>query len=81
MRTLLKRKIIEQNMKCAICHEEFTDYNDIVPDHRDPKGMGGAWRETIIRIIFKQLTSGVTEKKDRSEWTDGRSAGRSLVRT
>lgn len=24
-------------------HQEFTEYNDI--DHRDPKGMGGAWRD------------------------------------
>lgn len=45
MRKLLKRKVAEQNSICAICHEEFTDYNDIVPDHRDPKGMGGAWRD------------------------------------
>jgi hypothetical protein len=45
MRKLLKRKVSEQNGICAICHEEFTDYNDIVPDHRDPKGMGGAWRD------------------------------------
>lgn len=45
MRKLLNRKIVEQDRKCAICHEEFTDYNDIVPDHRDPKGMGGAWRD------------------------------------
>ena len=30
---------------CAICHEEFTDYNDIVPDHKNPKGMGGSWRD------------------------------------
>jgi len=22
-----------------------TDYNDIVPDHKNPKGMGGAWRD------------------------------------
>jgi len=21
----------------------FTDYNDIVPDHKNPKGMGGAF--------------------------------------
>jgi hypothetical protein len=40
MRKLLNRKIAEQDRKCAICHEEFTDYNDIVPDHRDPKGNG-----------------------------------------
>jgi len=45
MRKLLNRKIVEQDRKCAICHQEFTDYNDIVPDHTDPKGMGGAWRD------------------------------------
>jgi hypothetical protein len=32
MRKLLNRKIIDQDRKCAICHEEFTDYNDVVPD-------------------------------------------------
>ena len=31
MRKLLNRKIVEQNRICLICHEEFTDYNDIVP--------------------------------------------------
>jgi hypothetical protein len=40
MRKLLNRKIIEQDRKCAICHEEFTGYGDIVPDHKNPKGMG-----------------------------------------
>ena len=45
MRKLLNRKVRQQAGICAICHEEFTDYNDIVPDHRDPKGMGGAWRD------------------------------------
>jgi len=45
MRKLLKRKVAEQNRICAICHHEFTDYNDVVPDHKDPKGMGGAWRD------------------------------------
>ena len=45
MRKLLDRKIIEQNGKCAICHEEFTDYNDVVPEHIEPKGMGGARRD------------------------------------
>jgi hypothetical protein len=29
MRKLLNRKIIEQNRKCAICKEDFTDYYDI----------------------------------------------------
>jgi len=45
MRKLLNRKIREQAGICAICHQEFTDYNDVVPDHRNPKGMGGAWRD------------------------------------
>ncbi len=31
MRKLLNRKTVEQDRKCAICHEEFTDYNDVVP--------------------------------------------------
>jgi len=45
MRKLLKRKVREQNGICALCHREFTDYNDIVPDHKNPKGMGGSWRD------------------------------------
>ena len=45
MRKLLKRKVVEQDGRCAICLAEFTDYNDIVPDHIDPRGMGGAFRD------------------------------------
>ena len=45
MRKLLNRKIAEQGGKCALCHDEFTEYSDIVPDHKHPKGMGGAWRD------------------------------------
>jgi len=45
MRKLLKRKIVEQDGKCAICLEAFTDYQDVVPDHISPKGMGGSWRD------------------------------------
>lgn len=45
MRKLLNRKIVQQNKICAICRGEFTNYNDIVPDHIDPRGMGGAWRD------------------------------------
>jgi hypothetical protein len=45
MRKLLKGKVVEQNGMCGICHQPFTDYNDVVPDHRNPKGMGGAWRD------------------------------------
>jgi len=31
MRKLLNWKIVQQERKCAICHKEFTDYNDVVP--------------------------------------------------
>jgi hypothetical protein len=45
MRKLLNRKIAEQEGECAVCHREFADYSDVVPDHRQPKGMGGARRD------------------------------------
>jgi len=45
MRKLLNRKIVEQNGICPICEEKFTDYADVVPDHKQCKGMGGAWRD------------------------------------
>jgi hypothetical protein len=46
MRKLLNRKIVEQDKICAICHCEFTDYNEVVLDHeKNPKAMGGAWRD------------------------------------
>lgn len=45
MRRLLNRKINEQKGICAICGRPFTDYGDVVPDHKGPKGMGGARRD------------------------------------
>jgi hypothetical protein len=45
MRRLLNRKVVEQGTECALCHVKFTSYNDIVPDHINPRGMGGAWRD------------------------------------
>ena len=31
--------------ECGVCHAAFTDYNEIVPYHIEPKGMGGAQRD------------------------------------
>ena len=45
MRKLINRKIVEQNRQCAICEVAFTNYSDIVPDHIDPRGMGGSRRD------------------------------------
>jgi hypothetical protein len=45
MRKPLDQKIVEQNRQCAICQVVFTNYSDIVPDHKDPRGMGGSRRD------------------------------------
>lgn len=45
MRRLLERKIKEQHRLCGICGKEFDDARDIVPDHREPRGLGGARRD------------------------------------
>jgi hypothetical protein len=42
MQKLLDKKIVAQNGDCAICSEKFTNYCEIVPDHINPRGMGGA---------------------------------------
>ena len=41
MRKLMDRKIVDQSGMCALCKGQFTDYGDIVPDHINPRGMGG----------------------------------------
>jgi hypothetical protein len=45
MRKLMDRKIATQNSEFTICKEKFTDYSDIVPDHINPRGIGGTWRD------------------------------------
>jgi hypothetical protein len=67
MRKLLNWKIIEQDRKCAICHQEFTDYNDIVPDHRDPKGMGGRRGGMSTQTTSKPFIGGAIRKKAQPE--------------
>ena len=62
MRKLLNRKIIEQDRKCSICPQEFTDYNDIVPNHRDRK----EWEErggTTIQTTSKPFIGGQFGKR------------------
>lgn len=75
MRKLLNRKIRQQGGICAICHEEFTDYNDIVPDHRNPKGMGGLCG-TITRTISKRCTGGAMGKRDQADLLNRRKSRR-----
>ena len=69
MQKLLNRKIVEQNRRCAICQVAFTNYCDIVPDHIDPRGMGGIreeWegrRETTIPTMSRLRTSSAMAKR------------------
>ena len=51
MRKLLGQKVMEQKFLCGICGEPFTDVREIVPDHREPKGMGGARRDDSPKNI------------------------------
>ncbi len=45
MRKLINRKIVAQNRICALCKGQLSEYSDVVPDHINPRGMGGAWRD------------------------------------
>ena len=66
MRKLLNRKIVVQGRKCTICHHQFTDYSDMVTDHRDPKGMGGCGG-TTIQTTSKPFIGGAIRKKAQPE--------------
>jgi 5-methylcytosine-specific restriction endonuclease McrA len=45
MRKLLLVKVREQDGKCGICGEPFTEIGEVVADHINPRGMGGAFRD------------------------------------
>lgn len=45
MRDLVDKKIVEQDGKCSLCGEPFTDRREAGPDHTDPRGAGGAFRD------------------------------------
>lgn len=42
VRKVIDRKLRENGGTCGICGEKIDDYQDVVPDHKEPKGMGGA---------------------------------------
>jgi hypothetical protein len=45
MEKVLLKKVSEQSGLCSICAEPLTNMNDVVPDHKEPRGMGGSWRD------------------------------------
>jgi hypothetical protein len=59
MRKLLNQKIAEQGGKCAICHEDFSDCSEVVPDHIEPKGTVRSRR----RMFQLGNTLGVSSEK------------------
>ena len=45
MNKVVVQKVREQNGLCSICDQPLTHMNDVVPDHREPRGMNGCWRD------------------------------------
>lgn len=45
MRQLLLKKVSEQENLCYLCGRPFVDIRDVDPDHKDPRGNGGAFRD------------------------------------
>lgn len=45
MDKVLIKKVDEQKGECSICFEPLTDMGDVVPDHKEPRGMNGGWRD------------------------------------
>lgn len=45
MNRLLIKKVAEQHGICALCEKEFTDMDEVGPDHREPRGMGAGKRD------------------------------------
>ena len=41
-RKVIDRKLQQNGGTCGICNKPISDYREAVPDHIEPKGMGGA---------------------------------------
>jgi len=74
MRQVLDQKIREQNGICGLGGEEFTNYELIVPDHKDSKGMNGSRRDDHPRNIHAACVEHNTEKGSMSleQWREYR---------
>lgn len=45
MRKIVAKKVQEQFGWCSICHCMLEDMREVVPDHIEPRGMNGSWRD------------------------------------
>ena len=68
MRKLLNRKIVEQDGKCAICHEQLSRITTrLCPTTSSPKAWEGLG-ETTIPTTSKQSIGGAISKRDREDY-------------
>lgn len=67
MRKVVDRKIQEQNGLCSIGGESLTDYTDVVPDHKLPKGSGGGRRDDRAENIGAACSRHNLEKGSRRD--------------
>jgi len=66
MQKLLNQKIAEQGCRWAICHQSFSNISEVVPDHKNPKGLGGGKRDDH-RTIFKPRIGGAIRGRVRED--------------
>jgi hypothetical protein len=68
MRKLLNRKIVEQDGKCAICHNEFADCSDILrPTTSNRKAWVGLGKMTIPTMC-RPYIGGAIFRKGREDY-------------
>jgi hypothetical protein len=68
MKRLLEKKIAEQQNRCFWCGEEFTDFRGVVPDHKEPRRMGGGFRDDSEDNICAAHVDCNTEKGSRRDF-------------
>lgn len=67
MNRLLTKKVEEQKGLCGICHLPMTDAREIDPDHIEPRGNGGCWRdddESNIRATHRSCNLEKGSRRD-----------------
>lgn len=65
MKRLLVKKVKDQHGLCGICHQEFLDISEVVPDHIEPRGMGAGRRDDHPENIQAAHSSCNLEKGSR----------------
>ena len=65
----MNRKVLQQGGVCAICHEEFTDYNDVVP-YADVGIMQSIFRSVArLQVRNREENRGSRAGELKMDWT------------